>query len=118
MSVFDEPYVKMTRSANNEDWNNDLPGEIWKDIPGYEGMYQFSNKDRVRSLERVVERNIDPDCNPKSTPPYRKVPGMVLAQDRMYTLNKNNIREQFSVKKLRLMVPFRRTKQLFHIEED
>ena len=28
--------------------------EIWKDIEGYEGMYQISNKGRVRSLERIV----------------------------------------------------------------
>ena len=28
--------------------------EIWKDIPGYEGMYQVSNKGRVKSLTRVV----------------------------------------------------------------
>lgn len=26
--------------------------EIWKDIPGYEGLYQVSNKGRVKSLER------------------------------------------------------------------
>lgn len=30
----------------------DLPGEVWVDIPGYEGFYQVSNKDRVRSLKR------------------------------------------------------------------
>lgn len=28
--------------------------EIWKDIKDYEGMYQVSNKGRVRSLDRVV----------------------------------------------------------------
>ena len=28
--------------------------EIWKDIPGYEGMYQISNFGRVKSLEREV----------------------------------------------------------------
>nr|DAQ31530.1 MAG TPA: homing endonuclease [Caudoviricetes sp.] len=26
--------------------------EIWKDIPGYEGLYRVSNKGRVKSLER------------------------------------------------------------------
>ena len=31
--------------------------EIWKDIKGYEGLYQVSNKGRVKSLERVVMRN-------------------------------------------------------------
>lgn len=32
--------------------------EIWKDIPGYEGLYQVSNLGQVKSLERVVhEKN-------------------------------------------------------------
>ena len=33
-----------------------LPGptEIWKDIPGYEGLYQVSNLGRVKSAERKV----------------------------------------------------------------
>ena len=26
--------------------------EIWKDIPGYEGVYQISSKGRVRSLRK------------------------------------------------------------------
>lgn len=29
-----------------------IVGEIWKDIPGYEGLYQASNMGRVRSLPR------------------------------------------------------------------
>ena len=29
--------------------------EIWKDIEGYEGLYQVSNFGRVRSLDRYVE---------------------------------------------------------------
>lgn len=29
--------------------------EIWKDIEGYEGMYQVSNLGRVRSLGRIVK---------------------------------------------------------------
>lgn len=29
--------------------------EIWKDIKGYEGLYQISNKGRIKSLERVIE---------------------------------------------------------------
>ncbi len=27
--------------------------EVWKDIPGYEGYYQVSNKGRIRSLDRI-----------------------------------------------------------------
>ena len=29
--------------------------EIWKDIKGYEGLYQISNKGRVKSLKRVID---------------------------------------------------------------
>lgn len=29
-----------------------LQNEIWYDIPGYEGLYQLSNLDRIKSLER------------------------------------------------------------------
>ena len=28
--------------------------EIWKDIKGYEGLYQISNTGKVKSLERYV----------------------------------------------------------------
>lgn len=28
--------------------------EIWKDIPGYEGYYQVSNKGNVKSVERII----------------------------------------------------------------
>ena len=31
-----------------------MPKEIWKDISGYEGLYQVSNFGRVRSLPRIV----------------------------------------------------------------
>jgi hypothetical protein len=30
--------------------------EIWKDIEGYEGLYQVSTEGRVRSLDRVIKR--------------------------------------------------------------
>ena len=33
--------------------------EIWKDIEGYEGLYQVSNLGRVRSLDRIAERERD-----------------------------------------------------------
>lgn len=32
-----------------------LPGEIWKEIPGYEGYYMASNIGRLKSLERMVD---------------------------------------------------------------
>lgn len=30
--------------------------EIWKDIEGYEGLYQVSNKGRIKSVARVLQR--------------------------------------------------------------
>ncbi len=36
----------------------DIEGEIWKDIPGYEGLYQASNKGRIKSLERYYKSAI------------------------------------------------------------
>ena len=32
-----------------------LPGEIWKDIPGYVGQYQASSLGPIRSLDRYVQ---------------------------------------------------------------
>lgn len=33
----------------------DMDGEVWKDIPGYEGYYQVSNMGRVKGLERIIK---------------------------------------------------------------
>lgn len=33
-----------------------MENEIWKDIPGYAGIYQVSNLGRVKSLQRVITR--------------------------------------------------------------
>lgn len=30
--------------------------EIWKDIPGYEGLYQASNLGRIKSLKRIAKK--------------------------------------------------------------
>ena len=35
----------------------DLPNEEWRDIVGYEGLYQVSNMGRVKSLERLDVKN-------------------------------------------------------------
>ena len=39
------------------DEEDELADEEWRDIPGYEGLYQVSNKGRVKSLEREVNNN-------------------------------------------------------------
>lgn len=32
----------------------DIPGEIWKDIPGFEGYFQASSMGRIKSLDRII----------------------------------------------------------------
>lgn len=32
----------------------DMPDEVWKDIPGYEGLYQVSNMGRIKSLKKEI----------------------------------------------------------------
>lgn len=34
-----------------------IDGEIWKDVIGYEGLYQVSNMGRVKSLPRIIKQN-------------------------------------------------------------
>ena len=29
--------------------------EVWKDIVGYEGLYQVSNYGKVRSIQRIIK---------------------------------------------------------------
>lgn len=33
-----------------------MENEIWKDIPGYAGIYQVSNYGRIKSLSRLIYR--------------------------------------------------------------
>lgn len=40
----------------------DIEGEVWKDIVGYEGFYQASNMGRVKSLERIDCRGQHRKC--------------------------------------------------------
>lgn len=41
-------------SVNSARWLSleDFDGEVWKDIPGYEGWYQVSNMGRIKSMDR------------------------------------------------------------------
>jgi hypothetical protein len=41
----------------NTETIQDLEGEVWKDIQGYEGLYQISNKGRVKSIKLNFVRN-------------------------------------------------------------
>lgn len=44
--------------VNSERWLSleDLPGEEWRDVVGFEGLYMVSDYGRVKSLDRVIAR--------------------------------------------------------------
>lgn len=46
------------KSYEQSEWNDigDLEGEAWRDVVGYEGIYQVSNLGRVKSLDRRNHR--------------------------------------------------------------
>ena len=31
--------------------------EIWKDIPGYEGLYQISSRKRIKNIKTNINKN-------------------------------------------------------------
>jgi hypothetical protein len=59
--------------------------EIWKDIIGYEGLYQVSNKGRVKSVERIVK------CGPGG---FRKI------KERFVYIGKINKKQRYPRVKL------------------
>lgn len=50
--------------------------EVWRDVPGYEGLYQVSNMGRVKSLPRLADRVYS---RTGKSYPWR-VPEKILAQ--------------------------------------
>ena len=72
--------------------------EIWKDIPGYEGMYQISSEGRVKSLEHYAKNGVG----------RRKVRERILktylaGSGRLYRyikLHKDNVVETFLIHRL------------------
>ena len=57
MSQFVEQYIPLSKEPLLPYQNRQtelLPGEVWRDVPGYEGYYQVSSLGRVKSLDRVV----------------------------------------------------------------
>ena len=50
---------KINNSCYSLDFN-DLPGEEWRDVVGYEGLYQVSNYGRVKSFHNNGVRTLNP----------------------------------------------------------
>lgn len=74
-----------------------IPGENWKDIEGYEGLYQASDLGRVKSLQRVVERNGKESLPIKESILSQKIDQGYL---RVSLTNKNKERQMHSVGRL------------------
>lgn len=80
-----------------KDLENNLPNEMWKDIPNYENIYQVSNMGRVKSLTRIIE-------NKKGQ--IQKYKGKILSprlSNRGYfqiNLSENNKTKLFSIHRL------------------
>lgn len=72
--------------------------EIWKDVPGYEGLYQVSNMGRVKSLERTREMNLPDHTTAPVNERIRKF-GKSLGYQNV-TLSKDGINKHFRVHKL------------------
>lgn len=72
----------------------DLPNELWKDVEGYEGLYQISNAGRVKSVARVVAVNVGNRSKRSVKEKLLKPSGGSV------TLNKNNTAKLFSLNKL------------------
>lgn len=73
--------------------------EIWKDVPGYEGLYQVINMGRVKSLARTRDMNL-PQCK-KPAPVTERIMryGKSLGYQNV-TLSKNGAVERIRVHKL------------------
>lgn len=74
--------------------------EIWKDIEGYEGLYQVSNKGRIRNIRHNKNKILKPILHVR----YYQI-----------TLSKNNIRTQYRVHRLVAQAFVPNPKNLPHI---
>lgn len=96
---------------------NSTNDEVWKDVEGYEGIYQVSNFGRIKSLDRIVPR-IDGSV--------KKVKGKILKTRVskgyvLINLNKDGICKTVSLSRLiaTTFIPNEENKpEVNHIDED
>lgn len=91
----------------------DLENEIWRDVPGFEGLYKFSNKDRLKSVQRQVD----------SAKGRRTVPEKLLSTKNGFGLVNGQVSKQMGLASMRRLVfpdvkydDKKRTKRLFNID--
>ena len=70
--------------------------ELWKDVPGYDGVYQFSNMGRMRTTDHYDAANRF--FKGKIMKPH------VTKSNISYQLYKNNIKKDWNVKKLNCLL--------------
>lgn len=74
--------------------------EIWKDIKGFEGLYQVSNEGRVKSLDHIIVCNNGKGIATKLTKgKIKKFTEWTKGYKRV-TLSKDGIEKQYSVHRL------------------
>jgi len=62
-------------------WCDDIDGELWRDVPGFESYYQVSSLGRVRSLPRTVP--VTGQC-PRRLRPYVLKPAIRISDGRRH----------------------------------
>lgn len=77
--------------------------EAWKDIPGYEGLYQVSNYGKVKSLERKVYNPAVLGSGSERTVPEKIRSHNIMKGYHMVTLIKNKQSKAFRVARLVLI---------------
>ena len=82
-------------------WSEDLPGEVWEHIKGYEGLYEVSNMGRVRALDKISKhdykysKNVDVPVDRRLLQPNFLKRGYALV-----TLCKDGVRKQITLHRL------------------
>lgn len=95
LQINHDSYFKLKRLREKKVIEN-LDGEVWKSIVGYEERYEVSNKGRVKGLERItITKKYEP----------HEIPSKILYGNRAteynrITLFKNGKRESWQVHRL------------------
>lgn len=99
----------------------DLPNEEWRDVVGYEGLYQVSNMGRVKSLKRESTPFLQKGTLCSYTVKKKICKQSIVEGYLMVHLSKYNIKRQFKVHRL-VAIAFIENRynhpQINHLDED